>query len=153
MILDASLAFDGPTPQPITGSRDSTNVLGLSTGRDMSAGGGANLLILSDRNFAGGTSLTIALQGAPDNGSGGAGTYTTYAETAPITLAQLNAVPGMLFPIALPRPPGGAAGLPRFYKLAYTVAGTFTAGALQAYLLLGRDDVVNYPSAVSLAGV
>lgn len=153
MILDASLAFDGPTPQPITTTRDSLNVLDMGGMRDMAAGGGASLLILSDRSFAGGTSIAIAFQGAPDDGSGGEGAYATYAETAAITLAQLNTTPGMLFPVALPAPLHGAAGLPRFYKLAYTVAGTFTAGALKAFLLLDREGVSYFPSALLLASV
>jgi hypothetical protein len=51
-------------------------------------------------------------------------------------------------PLARPRLHGahGGLALPGFYKLNYTVAGTFTAGALAASLLLNRDDVVNYPS-------
>ena len=153
MILDRSLSFDGPGFVAITTSRDSTDILDLGMNRDASTGTDVSVLILSNRAFAGGTSVAIALQGAPDNGSGGEGTYTTYATSPAITVAQLNAAPGMVFPVQLPRPPFGGLSMPRFLKLAYTVVGTFTAGALAASLLLNRDDVVNYPGAVLMAGV
>ena len=162
MILDRSLCFDGGdniTFAAITTTRDSTDVIdvGISgqigNGRDMGAGMGLQLLVLSNRLFAGGTSVQISLQGAPDNGSGAQGTYVTYAQTPAITLAQLNATPGMLFPISLPRPPHGGLALPRFYKLNYTVVGTFSAGAVLAYLVLNRDDMIPYPSALNVANV
>jgi hypothetical protein len=161
MILDRSLCFDGGdsnTFAAITTTRDSTDVIdvGISgqigNGRDMGVGYDLQLLVLSNRLFAGGTSVQISFQGAPDNGSGGQGTYVTYAQTPAITLAQLNAAPGMLFPIALPRPPFGVV-LPRFYKLVYTVVGTFSAGAVLAHLLLNREDSIQYPSALNVANV
>lgn len=152
MILDRSLSFDGPNFVPVTTTRDSTDILDLGGNRDAASGGGLYLLILSNRAFAGGTSLAVALQGAPDNGSGGEGAYVTYAQSPAITTANLNAVPGMLFPINLPRQPFGTV-IPRFLKLVYTVVGTFTAGALAASLLRNRDDVTNYPGAVVMAGV
>jgi hypothetical protein len=162
MILDRSLCFDGGdnnTFAAITVTRDSTDVIdvGISgqigNARDMSIGMALQLLVLSNRLFAGGTSVQISLQGAPDNGSGAQGTYVIYAQTPAITLAQLNATPGLLFPITLPRPPYGGLALPRFYKLVYTVVGTFTAGAVLAHLLLNREDMVQYPSALNMANV
>jgi hypothetical protein len=153
MILDRSMSFDGPGFVAITTSRDSTDILDLGMNRDASIGTDVSVLILSNRTFAGGTSVAIALQGAPDNGSGGEGTYVTYVASPAITLAQLNAAPGMVLPVQLPRPPYGGLSMPRFLKLVYTVVGTFTAGGLAASLLLNRDDVVNYPGAVSMAGV
>jgi hypothetical protein len=161
MILDRSLCFDGGdnnTFAAITTTRDSTDVIDVGIGgqignaRDMGVGMGLQLLVLSNRLFAGGTSVQISLQGAPDNGSGAQGTYVSYAQTPAITLAQLNAAPGMLFPIVLPRPPFGNV-LPRFYKLVYTVVGTFTAGAVLAHLLLNREDSIQYPSALNVANV
>jgi hypothetical protein len=161
MILDRSLCFDGGdniTFAAITTTRDSTDVIDvgingqIGNGRDMGIGMPLQLLILSNRLFAGGTSVAVAFQGAPDNGSGGQGTYVTYAQTPAITLAQLNAAPGLIFPISLPRPPFGNV-LPRFYKLVYTVVGTFTAGAVLSYLVLNREDNIQYPSALNLANV
>jgi len=162
MILDRSLCFDGGDTgafAAITTTRDSTDVIDVGIlnqtghGRDMSIGRPIELLIVSNGLFAGGTSVQISLQGAPDNGSGGQGTYVTYAQSVAITLAQLNAAPRMLFPIDLPRPPYGGLALPRFYKLVYTVSGTFTAGGVLAYLLLNRDDNVQYPSLINTANI
>jgi hypothetical protein len=153
MILDRSTSFDGPAFVPITTTRDSTDILDFGTNRDVSIGTDLFLLILSNRAFAGGTSVTIAMQGAPDNGSGGEGTYVTYAQSPTLTLAQLNTVPGMLFPMQLTRPPYGGLPMPRFVKLVYSVVGTFTGGALAASLLRNREDVLNYPSGMALAGV
>lgn len=162
MILDRSLCFDGGdniTFAAITTTRDSTDVIDvglngqIGNARDMGVGMDLQLLVLSNRLFAGGTSVQISVQGAPDNGSGGQGTYVIYAQTPAITLAQLNASPGLLFPINLPRPPYGGLGLPRFYKLVYTVVGTFTAGAVLSYLVLNREDHIQYPSALNVANV
>jgi hypothetical protein len=162
MILDRSLCFDGGDTgafAAITATRDSTDVIdvGISgqigNARDMAIGSPLELLIVSNGLFAGGTSVQISFQGAPDNGSGGQGTYVTYAQSIAITLAQLNAAPRMLFPIDLPRAPYGGLALPRFFKLVYTVSGTFTAGGVLAYLVLNRDDSVQYPSLISVANI
>lgn len=159
MILDSNLALDGPAFTAITVTRDSTNIIDVGIGgqiggaRDMSVGTNLDLLVISNRAFAGGTSVQISFQGAPDNGSGAEGTYVTYAQTPAITLAQLNAGTGLLFPIDVPGMPYGGLALPRFYKLVYTVAGTFTAGAVIATLLLNRDQVNYYPSALNVANV
>jgi hypothetical protein len=162
MILDRSLCFDGGATgafTAITTTRDSTDIVdvGISgqigNARDVAVGADIYLLVLSNRLFAGGTSVQVNFQGAPDNGSGAEGTYVTYASSPVITLAQMNAAPGLIFPIQLPRPPYGGLALPRFYKLNYAVVGTFTAGAVLAYLLLNRDDVVYYPSAINVANV
>ena len=162
MILDRNTMFDGGatgTFVAITTTRDSIDIIdvGISgqigNARDMGVGTDTYLLVLSNRLFAGGTSVQVNFQGAPDNGSGAEGTYVTYAATPAITLAQLNAAPGLIFPIQLPRPPYGGLALPRFYKLNYTVVGIFTAGAVMAGLVLNRDDVIYYPSGFGTAGI
>lgn len=163
MILDNSLMFDGRitgTFAAITTTRDSQDIVdvGISGqiggGREMSAGTDIYLLLLSNRLFAGGTSIQVAIQAAPDNGSGAEGTYVTYALSPVLTLANLNAAPGLLFPISVPRPPFGTP-IPRFYKLNYTVVGAFSAGGVMAGLILpyGRDDVTYYPSGINVANV
>ena len=163
MILDRNMMFDGGatgTFVAITTTRDSTDIVdvGISGqvggGREMSAGTDIYLLLLSNRLFAGGTSIQVAIQAAPDNGSGAEGTYVTYALSPVLTLANLNAAPGLLFPISVPRPPFGSP-IPRFYKLNYTVVGTFTAGGVMAGLILpyGRDDVVYYPTNINVANI
>lgn len=150
MILDSSLALDGPAFVPITVTRDSFNTIDLGVARDMGIGDPQiKLLIISNRLFAGGTSVTIAFQGSALEVSG----YVTYAQSPAITTAQLNGADPLLFPIDVPRPPFPAAARPRYYKLVYTVAGTYTAGAVQAYLVKQRDDMIYYPSGFSTAGI
>jgi hypothetical protein len=150
MILDSTLALDGPNFVPITVTRDSLNTIDLGVARDLGIGDPQiKLLIVSNRLFAGGTSVTVAFQGSALELSA----YTTYAQSPAITTAQLNGADPLIFPIDVPRPPFPAAARPRFYKLVYTVVGTYTAGAVQAYLVLNRDDKVYYPSGFSTAGV
>jgi len=167
-ILDSNLIFD-PAGTAITVSAASTNILdmGITNGvggnaRDMGIGDDPSirLLIYSNGLFAaaGAATLSIQIQGAPDNGSGAPGTWTTYADSDPLSIATLNSFSGSvasgvkLFPIDLPHREAGAA-LPRYYRLNYVVAtGPFTAGTLQAYLANNRDDSVAYQSGFSTAG-
>lgn len=158
MILDSNLTFD-PTGTAITATAASTNIIDLVNQRDLGIGDNPALkvLVVPGATFTAGgaATLTIQFQGAPDNGSGAPGTYLTYAETAALSIAQLNTLASTmnndLFPLDVPgRPPG--APLPRFYRLNYVVAtGPFTAGTLQAYMLIGRDDIVFYPSGFTVA--
>lgn len=168
MILDSNLIFD-PRGTAITATAVSTNVIDdgivgqIGNGRDLGIGaeGALRLLILSSGTFTAGgaATLTIDIQGAPDNGSGAPGTYVTYASSGPLSLAQLNAFPGSvaqsvkLFPIDLPVREAGVTAMPRFYRLNYTVAtGPFTAGTIEAYLTNNRDDMALYPSGFTTAG-
>ncbi len=153
MILDALLAFDGTasaptTPVAITVTRDSTNILDMGVNRDMAIGTPLYINLIGDGLFAaaGAATLTVALQGAP-NSSGSPGTWTTYAQSPALSIAQLNSTLSHLFPINLPSPPSGGISTPRFYKLVYTVAtGPFTAGAVQAYLSHSRVGMLYYPA-------
>jgi hypothetical protein len=94
MIVDGQLFFEVLTGQAITVTANSTNVLDLGVGRDL--GGGAPfapILIASCITaFASSTAsatLTIAVQGAPDNGSGSPGGYQTIQTTPAVPLGQL----------------------------------------------------------------
>jgi hypothetical protein len=150
MILDGQLLFTGnvtggATPafvDLITTTGNSTNVIDLHIAappgvpvlasgqgaRDMGIGDdpALKMLIQCCSTFAGGTSLSVGLQGAPDNGSGAPGAYTTWWTSPVVLLASL--LQGVrMFDMDLPRPPPGSP-VPRFLRLAYTVAGTFTNG-------------------------
>ena len=148
MILDGLLTFSGTsngasggitagaqTDSPTTGTQAASNIIDLGVaGLPTSAnGGGARDIAVGDDPmlklsaicpvaFTGGTSLQLQLQGAPDNGSGAPGTYTTmwtspaYAEASIVAGAQLAN-------IDVPRPVAGQA-LPRFLKLNYISVGT-----------------------------
>lgn len=96
-----------------------------------------------------GATLNIAYQGAVDNLSGVlAGlTWTTFGETGP-SLTAANLLAGALIPLPdFSRRAAAAAGvngaMPRFIRLLYQIAGTFTQGSLAfAGMSLGRPDGV-----------
>jgi hypothetical protein len=164
MIIDNLLLFTGRsngatagitagpyTDLPTTGSQTSSNIIDLHMAgipvlasgqgaRDMGIGDdpALKLLILVVTAITGGTSLQISLQGATDNGSGAPGSFTAwwlspvYAEASLVTGARL-------YDMDMPRPPAGVA-VPRFLQIGYTSAGTHTAGALEAAIVLDRHD-------------
>lgn len=174
MILDGLLQFSNA--QAITVTATSTNQidLGITSGIPTSAsGGGARDIGIGDKpalkllvqvvtafTAAGAGTLTVALQGAIDNGSGAAAAFSTWWSSPAYALATLNAG-SRLFDMDMPRPPDGIA-IPRFLQMNYTVAtGPFTAGALSSFIVLDRDDVFysstdnsiqgGYPAGITVA--
>src|SRR6266705_1722669 len=109
MILDGFLQFTTATTgdTPTTGTTASTNSIDLhGTGlipvlaalqgaRDIGIGDdpALKLLVQVKTSFvsAGGATMQVALQGAPDNGSGAAGTFVTWWTSPAYTIAQLVA--------------------------------------------------------------
>lgn len=172
MLLDKLMEFD-PTGTAITVTAVSTNALDLhgaslipapsatvKPGRDMGIGSAMGALpkvtVIATEAFAaaGAGTLQVQVQGAPDNGAGAEGAYTTYAETPAIGKAAL--VAGVhIFDIDLPRVvpnPIAPAAMPRFLRLNYIVAtGPMTAGKVYSGLTLGRDDQVQYIPGISVA--
>lgn len=175
MILDGLLQFNAGTTGdlPTTGTQNSTNTidLGITSGIPSSAnGGGARDMGIGDNpalkmlvqvltTFSSGTSLQIALQGAVDNGSGAPAAFSTWWTSPAYAEASLNAG-SRLYDMDLPRPPDGIA-VPRYLRLAYITVGTHTAGALQAFIVLDRDDqmynstdnsvIGGYPAGITVA--
>lgn len=170
MILDKNLEFD-PSGTAITVTAASTNVIDLHgagllpgsasfPGRDMGVGHGSGqvpkLMVQVQQTFTSGggsATLNVQVQGAPDDGSGGIGSYVTFAETGAIAQAVL--VAGVrIFDIDLPRvlpTPNAPNAMPRYLRLNYVVAsGPMTAGKVQAELVLTRDDQVIYPSGITV---
>jgi hypothetical protein len=173
MILDANLLFtggttgtgnsDGKTDSPTTGTAQAgSNVIDLGlTGLPASitggGGGGARdigigddpalkLMVLVTTAFTGGTSLQILVQGAPDNGSGAPGSYTTMINGFVTPEASLIAG-ARLLDIDMPRPSPGQS-LPRYLRLAYTSVGSHSAGALEGALVVDRMDQIEQSNAV-----
>ena len=164
MILDNFLMFTGTSngaaggitsssikDAPTTGTQAASNVidLGLSGIPSSANGGGARdigvgdpelyLSALVDAAFTGGTSLQLQLQGAPDNGSGAAGSYTTMWTGAAVV--EANLVSGMqIANISVPRPVAGQV-LPRFLKLNFISVGTHSTGTISCSIVLNRDDM------------
>lgn len=143
--LGAGTAYNG-----ITGGL-STDLLGF----DIGAGDGIAIPVLywnvgTAFVSAGGATLQIGIQAAPDNGSGSAGTYQLITETAAMSAPTLSANANGQFAI----PPVGAnwvgEAMPRFYQVEFTVAtSTFSAGTISANIVLNPQQATKlqkYPS-------
>lgn len=165
MILDGKLTFTGTsngasggitsaanTDAPTTGTQAASNILdlGISSGIPSSANGGGardigvgpspmlQLLVQVTTAFGGGTSLGVNLQGAPDNGSGAEGSYTTMWTSPVVVEANLD-VGAYLANVSVPRVVPGQV-MPRFLKLNFITVGTHTSGACYAGVVLDRFD-------------
>jgi len=183
MILDNLLTFTGTsngatggitagaqTDLPTTGTQAASNIidLGLDGIPSYANGGGARDIGVGDdpslklsaivvTAITGGTSLQLQLQGAPDNGSGAPGSYTTMWTSAAIAEASLVAG-AQLANIDVPRVVFGQA-LPRFLKLNFISVGTHSAGAIECQIVLDRDDQImgtggaysGYPAGLTVA--
>jgi hypothetical protein len=169
MILDGLLVFD-PNPTSVAiaaGTQASTNTISLAaTGqipvlanlqgaRDMGIGDNPalkiNCQVVVAFTSGGAGTLSVAFQGAPDNGSGAPGSFTTYYVSPVYALATVAVVGAGLMNMDVPRPPAGV-GLPAYYRLLYTVAGaTMTAGSVAAELVLDRQDWIAYPAGLVIS--
>lgn len=153
MILDGFLQFSAAAgDSPTTGATNaSTNIIDLHMAgipvlasgqgaRDMGIGDdpALKLLVQVTTAFVGGTSLAVALQGAPDNGAGAPGTFVSWW-TGPAVLTASLTLGARLYDMDMPRPPAGVA-VPRFLQLNYAMGGTMTGGAIKAYIVLDRHD-------------
>jgi hypothetical protein len=151
MILDSLLRFSNA--QAITATAVSDNVidLGVTSGIPSSANGGGardigigddpamKLLVIVGTTFLTLTSLTVALQGAVDDGTGVPAAFSTWWSSPAVVAASLVAG-ARLYDMDMPRPPQGIA-IPRFLRMNYTVGGSnATAGTLNSYIVLDRDD-------------
>ena len=163
MILDALLQFDSAInlAQP-AGTYNSTNVLDLHLSglpvlasgqgaRDIGIGDdpAMKLMVLVTTAFTSGGAATLQVnfQGAPDNGSGAPGTYSTYMSTPVYALAALIAG-ARLMDDDWPRPPAGVV-FPRFVRLTYVVGTTsFTAGMVESFAVGDRFDQPEITNAV-----
>lgn len=155
MILDALLQFDNAVSLAIAaGTQNSTNVIdfggpaipalaNLQGARDMGIGDdpALKLLVQVTTTFTSGGAgtLSVALQGATDNGAGAPAAFNTWWISPLFALATLNQG-SRLMDMDFPRPPDGIA-MPRFVRLQYAVAtATMTAGNVSAYIVLDRPD-------------
>ncbi len=182
MILDSLWLFsggvggtgnaDGVTDSPTTGTQPSSNIVdvGMLAGIPVSASGGGGgrdlgigddpamkLMVVVTVAFAGGTSLAVAIQGAPDGGNNTPGAFVTYATGPVVTEANL-VVGSRPFDTDLPRV-APASVPPRYYRLAYVTVGTHTAGKVESVLVLDRPDhpettnavLSGYPAGITIA--
>lgn len=137
-MLDASQIFDGTLPNigaPITTSRASTNILNWLIGRDVGAGDDLGLHCQVTQAFVGGTSLQVSYQVAAAPG----GPWVDLLETAVILTSNLILGKNILrFTTPLNQPNNTTNGINntpgQYSRLFYTVVGTYTAGAVMAYM-------------------
>lgn len=149
MIIDRYNSFS--IAQAITASAPSTDIIDLApNSRDIGAGTRLHVgIFVGVAAGAGAMTLTIALQGAPNN-AGVPGTWEDLALSPAYTAAQL-AAGTKLFPITWPAKTT-ANTLHRFLRLNYTVAsGPFVGLTLNAFLLLDRQDIYAYPPGITIA--
>lgn len=155
MILDALQQFDpaGTSVAIAQGTQPSTNELdyGILSGIPSSANGGGardmgvgdtpalKLVVQVTTSFASAGStgtISAAVQFAPDDGTGVAGTWVTSVTSALFTIPTAGT---RLLDIDMPRPKFGTPA--RFCRLLYTVATQdMSAGALGAWVVLDRFD-------------
>ena len=150
MILDKNLQFD-PLATAITATAVSTNVIDLLNAREIATdqyGGFPIVTITLGATFtaAGAATLTVQVQGSVDNV-----TYTLLDQTDAIPKANL--LIGTVLRIPLGKLQPQSVGLSRFYRLNYVVAaGPFTAGTIEADLVIGAEQLnnqtVTYPPGV-----
>lgn len=154
MILDSLLQFTAATvgDLPTTGTQNSTNVidLGVVSGIPSAANGGGardigigswpalKLLVQVLTTFTVGTSLQITIQGAIDDGTGAPSSFSNYWLSPAYAEAGLLAG-RRLYDMDMPRPPGGIA-IPRYLRMGYITVGTHSTGAIQAFIVIDRDD-------------
>lgn len=174
MILDALLAFDTATLITANGTtQNSANILdlhiingglpvlaNLQGARDIGIGDDPALKLLVQVTVAAttGTSMTVSLEGATDNGSGAPNAFSVWWVSPAYTTAQLVAG-ARLMDMDFPRPPQGIA-VPRFLKLVYTTVSTCNP-TLGAYIVLDRMDQMyqstnnavmgGYPAGINIA--
>ena len=184
MILDNFLMFTGTsngasggitaganTDSPTTGTQTASNIidLGVTSGVPSSANGGGardigvgddpalKLLVQVTTAFGGGTSLQCELAGAPDDGSGGQGSYTVMYTGFAVLEANLVAgarIANVNVPMTIP-----GQALPRFLRLRFISSGTHTSGAVEGCIVLDRDDrpgsqtgvLSGYPAGLNVA--
>lgn len=147
------------TDAPTTGTQTASNIVDLGVGTVASGGhipsfangGGARdigigddpamkLLVRVTTAFGGGTDLSVDLSGAPDDGSGGQGSYTVMWLSAVVAEADLVAgadIANIDMPKVIP-----AQVLPRFLRLRFITTGTHTSGAVEGCIVLDRSDQI-----------
>lgn len=184
MILDNLLMFTGTSngasagitasangDSPTTGTQTASNIvdLGVTSGVPSSANGGGardigigddpmlKLLVVVTTTFGGGTNMAVDLSGAPDNGSGGQGSYTVMW-LGP-TILEANLLAGAYCAnVDVPRTIPGQV-LPRFLRLRFITSGTHTSGVVEGCVALDRFDQIvgtggalsGYPAGVTVS--
>lgn len=135
MLLDAALLYSDD--QAVTTTAASTNSIDLDVINRGQGNPLSNFVNVTEA-FAGGTSITFAIQDSADDA-----TFATIATTGAIALADL--VEGAVIDNLPTIPPTSK----RYVRMNYTVAGTMTAGKISSGIKLGTqkdDDLAVVPA-------
>ena len=165
MILDRLLRFSqNQNLAQVVGSYASTDVIdfGLGTSTDPAIptnaqGGGVRDMGIGDSpalkllvqvitafTSGGAATMSVTLQGAPDDGTGAPGAFVDWWTSPVYALATLAVAGARLLNIDWPRPPAGVINQ-RFFRLNYTIAGaTTTAGTVSSWVVVDRNDQMYY---------
>lgn len=129
MIFDNTLKFS--SDQAVTATAVSENVIDLGvSGRDIGIGTEVPLRVAVTSDFAGLTSLQVTVQTSDSESTG----YEDVISTSAVDVGSLKA--GYAFNIN--QVPKGVLG--RYVRLNYTVAGTGTAGTVNAGITAGNQN-------------
>lgn len=174
MILDSLLAFDTSTLITVSGgTQNSANTIDLHIingglpvlsnnqgARDIGIGDdpALKLLVVVTVAASTGTSMSVTLEGATDNGSGGSNAFSAWWVSPAYTTATLVAG-ARLLDMDMPRPPAGIA-IPRFLKLVYTTVGACNP-TVESFIVIDRHDqpytgttnstLGGYPAGINIA--
>jgi hypothetical protein len=158
MITDGQLFFEPLAGTAITVTANSSNILDLVAGRDLGGGLYPAPIIIATciTGFTSATAsatLTIAVQGAPDNGAASPGGYQTLQQTPAVPLGQLSKGQRPLkidlaavseFPLA----PVNTTGTTTLSSASMTVASA--TGLLQGQNVFGNPNV---PPGITIASI
>lgn len=128
-----------------TGSYTSANIIDTSNlasssagqGRDVGIGDDLQLVIeaLTAITGAANSTLTVAIQTAPDNGSGAPGAWTTLEQTPALPVGTAGIAAGTEL-LRVPMP----LGIQKFIQVQYTVGtANVSAGSVVAAIVLDRE--------------
>lgn len=165
MFLDSTLTFNSAvtTPQAISANAVSAGVVDVTgagvgnlpamingfpatntaLGSDYGVGDGVaipHVIVSVTTAGTGSGTITIALEAAPDSGTGTEGSYTILVQTPAFVGTALTK--GTVIDIPIPPEVTGTV-LPRFYKLAYTVSGTAGVSVL-AFIVLNPAQLAQF---------
>ena len=153
MIIDGYLQFDSAS-NVLTSGLTSSNAIDLQNARDMGIGDDPALKIMvlvNTRFTSSSTASTLQVQVISSAGED-LSSPTVLAESGTFSAAQLDALPQgqRVFDIDVPRARGT---LQRYLGLRYLIGGpvALSAGALSAFIVLDRDDIISYPAGVVIS--